>query len=82
MMIAVTPKKSAMSTSAQVFSTGLYNNGSVPNKDALFAEVVAWESARFIDELTHAIAPHTRLADMLEAHLDLTAIDNLIKEAT
>src|SRR5688572_16067139 len=31
-------KKSAMSTSAQVFSTGLYNNGSVPNKDALFAE--------------------------------------------
>lgn len=35
-------------------------------KDALFAEVVAWESARFIDELTHAIAPHTRLADMLE----------------
>ncbi|MCA1636024.1 MAG: hypothetical protein LC802_20610 [Acidobacteria bacterium] len=30
--------KSAMSTSAQVFSSGLYNNGSVPNKDALFAE--------------------------------------------
>jgi len=35
-------------------------------KDALFAEVVAWEAERFIDELTHAVAPHTHLADILE----------------
>lgn len=36
--IASTVKKSSMTTSAQVFSTGLYNNGAVPSKDALFAE--------------------------------------------
>jgi AcrR family transcriptional regulator len=35
-------------------------------KDALFRDVVAWEAARFIDELTHAIAPHEHLADILE----------------
>ena len=35
-------------------------------KDALFAEVVAWEAARFIDELTRAVAGHTGLADVLE----------------
>ena len=31
-------KKSSMTTSAQVYSTALYNNGSVPSKDALFGE--------------------------------------------
>jgi hypothetical protein len=31
-------KKSSMTTSAQVYSTALYNNGSVPFKDALFGE--------------------------------------------
>lgn len=31
-------KKSPMTTSAQVYSTALYNNGSVPSKDALFGE--------------------------------------------
>ncbi len=36
--IASYVKKSSMSTSAQVFSTGLYNNGSVPSKDSLFSE--------------------------------------------
>jgi AcrR family transcriptional regulator len=35
-------------------------------KDGLFAEVVAWEAARFIDELTHAIAARTELAAILE----------------
>ncbi len=35
-------------------------------KDALFAEVVAWEAEHFIDELTHAIAPHTDIDDILE----------------
>lgn len=35
-------------------------------KDGLFAEVVAWEAERFIDELTHAIAAHTDLAGILE----------------
>jgi hypothetical protein len=31
-------KKSSMNTSAQVYSTALYNNGSLPFKDALFGE--------------------------------------------
>jgi hypothetical protein len=31
-------KKSSMTTSAQVYSTALYNNGSVASKDALFGE--------------------------------------------
>jgi hypothetical protein len=31
-------KKSSMTTSAQVYSTALYNNGAVPSKDALFGE--------------------------------------------
>jgi hypothetical protein len=31
-------KKSPMTTSAQVYSTALYNNGTVPSKDALFGE--------------------------------------------
>jgi hypothetical protein len=31
-------KKSSMNTSAQVYSTALYNNGSVPYKDAIFGE--------------------------------------------
>ena len=31
-------KKSPMTTSAQVYSTALYNNGAVPSKDALFGE--------------------------------------------
>lgn len=35
-------------------------------KDGLFGEVVAWEAARFIDELTHAIAAHTDVHDILE----------------
>jgi hypothetical protein len=36
--IVRTVAKSSMVNSAQVFSTGLYNNASVPFKDALFAE--------------------------------------------
>ena len=35
---SATSRKAPMTTSAQVYSTALYNNGSVPSKDALFGE--------------------------------------------